>query len=164
MDLEKLPHLAKNAEPANSLFFKRLKKNVPKNLDAVVHELDKETFEKINCTQCANCCKTTSPIFYQKDIERLSKHFRIKPSRFIENYLIIDEEKDYVLKSAPCPFLGDDNHCSVYDDRPAACKEYPHTQRKRFYQLFDLTLKNTAICPVVYEIVEKLKKKYSIGI
>ncbi len=82
----------------------------------------------------------------------------MKPGDFIDAYLRVDEEDDYVLKSAPCPFLGADNHCSVYDDRPKACREYPHTDRKKMVQIMDLTYKNTLVCPAVFEIVERLKK------
>jgi uncharacterized protein len=155
-----LKDLASRAEPSSRKLFSKLKKSKPKNMDAVMQTLHDETFAEIDCLECANCCKTTSPIFYQKDIERLAKHFRIRPSEFIEKYLHIDEDKDYVLNIAPCPFLGSDNYCNVYEDRPNACREYPHTNRKRFYQILDLTLKNTSVCPAVYKIVEKLKEKF----
>nr|MDK7631844.1 YkgJ family cysteine cluster protein [Globicatella sanguinis] len=82
-----------------------------------------------------NCCKTTGPLFTQKDIERLAKVFRMKPSLFIEKYLRIDEDNDYVLQQLPCPFLDSENYCLVYEDRPKACKEYPHTDRKKFHQI-----------------------------
>ena len=108
--------------------------------------------------QCANCCKTTSPIFYERDIDRLAKRLRIRPSEFIEKYLHIDEDKDYVLNKAPCVFLDSENYCLVYEDRPTACREYPHTDRKRIHQILDITLNNTFICPAVNEIVEKLKE------
>jgi Fe-S-cluster containining protein len=80
----------------------------------------------------------------------------------VANYLHIDAENDYVLNAAPCPFLGADNYCQVYEDRPKACREYPHTNRKKIYQLLDLTLKNTSICPAAYEIVEGVKLKFSL--
>jgi hypothetical protein len=82
----------------------------------------------------------------------------MRPGEFIDKYLKIDEDKDYVLKQAPCPFLGPDNYCSVYDSRPNACREYPHTDRKRIAQLLDLTYKNTFVCPAVLEITVRLKK------
>jgi uncharacterized protein len=146
--------------PAAGKVFARLKKTKPKNLDDTVQSLHDEAFEEIDCLKCANCCKTTSPIFYMKDIERAAKHLRMKPQDFIEKYLRIDEDNDYVLKSAPCPFLDQENYCLVYESRPAACREYPHTNRKRFYQLLDLTLKNAAICPAAAKVTEGLVKKY----
>lgn len=80
---------------------------------------------------------------------------------FIDTYLYLDDEKDYVLKSSPCPFLGADNKCIVYENRPKACREYPHTDRKRMYQITDLTFKNTLVCPAVSQIVRKLDESYN---
>jgi uncharacterized protein len=128
-------------------------------LPSLAGEFHEQAFEEVDCLSCANCCKTTSPIFYQKDIERLAKHLKMRPTAFIEKYLHIDEDNDYVLNVAPCPFLDSENYCTVYEARPTACREYPHTDRKRFYQLLDLTLKNTFICPAAYKVMEGLKKK-----
>jgi len=157
MDLNKFTSISKNKSVENRKFLAGLKKKDPRKIDDAFHELHKEVFEEIDCLQCANCCRTTSPIFYQNDIERLSKGLRIKPGDFIDTYLKIDEDKDYVLTSSPCSFLGPDNHCSVYEDRPKACREYPHTDRKKMVQITDLTHKNTLVCPAVLEIVERLK-------
>ncbi|MDX1760015.1 MAG: YkgJ family cysteine cluster protein, partial [Arenibacter algicola] len=92
------------------------------------------------------------------DIERIAKHFRMKPQKFIDQFLRMDEENDYVLQSVPCTFLGADNYCSIYEVRPKACREFPHTDRKKFQQISNLTLKNVAICPAAYNIVEEMKK------
>ncbi len=158
MDLEKHNHKAYTLKKENRIFFDKLKRIKPKNLDTNFHQLHDEVFEKIDCLACANCCKTTSPIFYNRDIERLSKYLKKKPGEFIDLYLRIDEDKDYVLKQAPCPFLGIDNYCTVYDARPNACREYPHTDRKKMEQILDLTYNNTFVCPAVLEITQRLKK------
>lgn len=150
--------LAEKNKKENKELINRLKKSKPKKLDDVVHQLHDEVFDKIDCLACANCCKTTSPMFYERDIDRLSKHLKIKPSDFITQYLQIDEDGDYVLTTAPCPFLDYENYCTVYESRPTACREYPHTNRKRFYQILDLSLKNTEICPAVVDVFEGLKK------
>ena len=160
MDIEKYKREAENAIPTTKKLFDRLKKIKPKDLDVVIHELHDKAFDKIDCRECANCCKTTSPIFYQKDIERVSKKLRMTPGDFAQTYLTIDEDRDYVLKSTPCPFLDEDNSCKVYDARPSACAEYPHTNRKKMYQILDLTYKNIFVCPAVHEIVEGMKKKF----
>mgnify|MGYP000229818640 CR=1 FL=1 len=142
----------------NQQFFKRLKKVKPKVLDKLIHPLHDEVFECTNCLECANCCKTTGPLFTDKDIRRISKYLKLKTKQFIENYLRLDEEDDYVLNTLPCVFLGEDNFCSIYEVRPKACSEFPHTNRKKFYQITNLTLKNMTICPAAYNIVEALKK------
>lgn len=143
---------------ANKVFLKNIKRKKPKDLDDTFHQLHYEVFRNIDCLQCANCCKTTSPIFQLSDIERLSKSLKMKPAEFIEEYLHLDEDEDYVLNNAPCPFLGHDNKCLVYENRPKACREYPHTDRKRMYQIMDITLKNSLVCPAVSRIVEHLYK------
>lgn len=158
MDLHRFREVSKNKSAENKKFLQGLKKKDSRKIDDAFHSLHEEVFEEIHCLMCANCCKTTSPIFYPNDIDRLAKRKRMKPGDFIEKYLRIDEDRDYVLKSAPCPFLGDNNECSVYEDRPKACREYPHTDRKKMVQIMELTYKNTMVCPAVLEMVERLKK------
>jgi len=151
---------AKSAEISNKRLFQKLRQKMPKNLDETVKELHHKAFEQISCTTCANCCKTTSPRFLDKDIERLARYFKSSPGQFITRYLKIDKDGDYVLQHAPCPFLADDNLCMVYNQRPNACREYPHTDQRKFHVNFDITLKNTFVCPAVFEIIEQLKLIY----
>lgn len=122
-------------------------------------ELHEDEFSRTDCLTCANCCKTTGPLFTQKDIERIAKHFRMKPGEFIDTYLRLDEENDFVLQKVPCPFLGADNYCSIYEKRPKACREYPHTDRKDFHKISNITIRNTAVCPAAYNIVEEMKRR-----
>ena len=138
-------------------FFVKLKSVSPKKLDQYVHTIHDEVFSCTDCLKCANCCKTTSPIFSDRDISRIAKHLRTKPSILTDKYLKLDEDKEYVLKKTPCTFLGDDNRCSIYDVRPKACREYPHTDRVKQTQILHLTQKNVEVCPAVFKIVDKLK-------
>ncbi len=155
---ENFKNLAGNKSAENKKFLQGLKKKDPRRVDDAFHQTHHEVFETFDCLECANCCKTTSPIFYNNDIERLARALRIRPAEFIEKYLRIDEDNDYVLRSSPCPFLDADNYCVVYDDRPKACREYPHTDRKKVVQIMELTHRNTLVCPAVFEMVERLKK------
>ena len=159
ISLSELRDKAIKVAPETKSFFAKLKKKKPKNLDKVIHQLHDEVFQEIDCLDCANCCKSISPTLYDKDIERLSRHFKMKSTQFIDEYLNIDEDGDYVFKQTPCPFLLPDNYCMAYESRPKACREYPHTDRKRFYQILNLTLKNTEVCPAVFDVVEKLKER-----
>ena len=156
--INNLPKLAKDKHKENKVFFTKLKKKPPKQLDYLMKDLHDAEFEKTDCLNCANCCKTTGPLFTDKDILLISKYLRQKPSQFIEEYLSVDEDNDYVLQKVPCTFLGADNFCSIYEVRPKACREFPHTNRKKFYQISNLTLKNVAICPAAFNIVEEMKK------
>ena len=157
MDLIKFKKDSEKNIAQNKKFLSRLAKADPRKVDDAFHQQHDEVFERIDCLTCANCCKTTSPIFYQHDIERAAKALRLRPADFIGKYLRVDEDKDYVLQQAPCPFLDMENYCSIYADRPKACREYPHTNRKKMVQIMDLTFKNTLVCPAVLQMVERLK-------
>lgn len=156
---EELKELTDKKRPETDAFIKKLKKKKPRNLDAIVHELHDEAFAEFDCLDCANCCKTTSPLFTDRDVNRISKFLKLKSRQFIDQYLKTDEDGDLVLQSSPCPFLFEDNKCMIYEVRPKACAEYPHTNRKKFHQISNITLKNTSICPAAFDIVEKLKVK-----
>jgi len=156
-DFQKLRINAQNKEKETRAFFNKLKSKKPKNLDNIVHQLHDEFFENFDCLSCGNCCRSLGPRILQRDIERLSKHLKMKNSEFIDKYLRIDEDKDYVFKSMPCPFLDSENYCLVYEYRPKACQKYPHTDQRKFHLILPQTLKNTYTCPGVFEIVKQLK-------
>lgn len=149
--------MAEKDKPEFLLYFKKNKKRLDK-MDTIVHELHNRFSLEIDCLQCANCCRSLGPAIYDKDIERMAKALRMKPSEVVANYLKIDEDGDYVFQSMPCPFLMPDNYCSIYESRPKACREYPHTDRKKFSQIYKLTVKNTQTCPIAYEVLKELVK------
>ena len=134
-------------------FLQKADKNkVLKQLPAL-HEA---AFKKIDCLQCANCCKNYSPRFKTPDIKRIAKYLKMKEGDFIETYLRLDEEGDYVVKSTPCPFLGADNYCSIYDQRPSDCQRFPYTDEDVLLKRPQLTLKNSTFCPIVHYVLERL--------
>ena len=98
--IRQLPQKAWEKQGENKKFFRRLKRKPPKNLDYLMQELHEAEFERTDCLQCANCCKTTGPLFTNADIGRLAKHFRQKPQAFITDFLRMDEEGDYVLRQS----------------------------------------------------------------
>ena len=156
-EYEKLLKSAVEKKKENRSFFEKLKKIPGRDLDALFNDLHEEAFEKVDCLKCANCCKTTGPLLKNKDIDRLSEQLRVKPANFVSEHLRIDEDNDYVFKKMPCPFLKDDNYCSVYSARPNACREYPHTDQRNIRSILPITYLNSMICPAVALIVEELK-------
>jgi Fe-S-cluster containining protein len=145
---------------ANKKLIARIKKQKPKNLDSMVHALHDEAFEKIDCLECGNCCKRLGPLILDKDIKRISKFLKIDEKTLIATYFRVDEDGDTVFQSMPCPFLGEDNYCSIYEARPKACAEYPHTDRKKFHQALDITEKNALTCPAVVHVLDGLQKHF----
>ena len=117
IDIERYHELAQQKQEEHRKFLATLKKKAPKNLDKITQEIHTEVFNEIDCTKCANCCKSLGPLFTEEDITRIS------------------------------------------DVRPKACREFPHTDRKKIYQINKLTIKNTLFCPAAYLFVEKLKER-----
>lgn len=159
---ENIEERARNATRANKQLIVRLKKMRDNDVDILFHEEHEKTFSTINCLDCGNCCRSLGPRITDKDIDRLSKALRLSPGRFTGLNLKVDEDNDYVFKSECCPFLGDDNYCAVYDSRPKACREYPHTDRYRIKPILNLCLKNTSTCPAVLEIMETIRAELKI--
>jgi Fe-S-cluster containining protein len=128
-----------------------LKKAIPK-----LPQLHDLAFEKVDCLSCGNCCKGYSPRFKTPDIKRISKYVGLREGSFIDKYLKIDSDGDYVLQQTPCPFLGSDNYCSIYAERPSDCRRFPYTDEDVFVKRTAITLKNVSFCPAAYFVIEKL--------
>lgn len=122
-------------------------------------QLHEEAFEKINCLECAACCKNYSPRFKTPDVKRISRHLGMKEGNFIETYLRVDEEGDFVVRSTPCPFLGADNYCSIYEVRPSDCARFPYTNEDVIIRRQQLTLKNATFCPITYYVLDQLEER-----
>lgn len=146
----------KRSETNQKLYDRFLKKAEVRKVMGKLENLHNEAFSKINCLDCAACCKNYSPRFKTPDIRRIAKHMKLKEGDFIETYLRLDEEGDYVVNTKPCPFLGSDNKCSVYDVRPSDCSRFPYTNEDVFIKRRALTLKNSTFCPIAVYVLEKL--------
>jgi uncharacterized protein len=157
-DLQAFKAKVKQERQETKQIFRDLKKRKAKALDQDFATAHDEVFANFDCLSCANCCKTAGPRLLQADIDRMAKHLRLKAGDFMDRFVKIDEDGDWVMNQLPCPFLGDDNYCSIYEARPKACREYPHTDRNRMHQILNLTERNVSVCPAVFEISRKIAK------
>jgi len=135
----------------------RISKQKAKDINRLADDFHADIIKKIDCLDCANCCTTIPPIVNETDIRRISKFLGIKTARFTHEYLTTDEDGDQVMKKVPCVFLGTDNKCAIYEVRPKACREYPHTDQSQFMKNLNLHLVNVRYCPIVYQILERFK-------
>ncbi|MDB5284754.1 MAG: YkgJ family cysteine cluster protein [Bacteroidota bacterium] len=143
-----------------SKFMRELGKSTKKGLLKTAIEVDKEVWKEVSCTNCANCCKTMTPTYTKKDVNRIAAHFKMSYDEFYKKWLKKDSNKDIVNKTTPCQFLGKDNLCTIYAIRPVDCAEFPHFVRKDFkYQVQEKTYSNNMVhCPATLVFVEKLKE------
>jgi len=154
--LENWKQKATAKQKENRDFLKKAKSK--RGIEKLLPDLHDEAFSKIDCLHCAGCCKNISPRFKTPDITRIAKHLRMKESKLIEQYLRLDEDGDYVVQKSPCPFLGSDNYCGIYEARPGDCRKYPYTDSGDFFIYTSTTQLNSTLCPAVYYVLEKLKE------
>jgi Fe-S-cluster containining protein len=160
--MEEVPSLEnwkKKSEDHRRAYKRLLERGDRKAMLALMPELHEEAFSKISCLDCAGCCSGYSPRFKTPDIKRISRHLRMKEGAFIEQYLELDAEGDYVLQSLPCPFLGEGNACSIYEERPSDCRRFPYTDEDVLFKRPAITLKNADFCPAVYYVLESMRMK-----
>lgn len=154
-----LKNWEKTSKEHQKLYKDLLRKADKNKVLKLLPDLSEEAYEKVDCLQCAACCKNYSPRFKTPDIKRISKVLGLKEGVFIEKYLTLDQEGDYVVNTKPCPFLGSDNYCSIYEDRPSDCKRFPYADEDVILKRPQLTLKNSTFCPITYYVLESLMQK-----
>jgi len=152
---------AEKHDDENYKFLRSLKhRNFGLDPDDSAAELHEQAFQIVDCTRCANCCKTMTVKLGKADINRIAKHLDMSAKKFTEAYLEPDEEEGmYIVRQQPCPFLGSDDRCTIYDVRPKACREFPHTDKEGFISRTILHANNSLTCPAVFWIVEQLRKR-----
>src|SRR6185436_422658 len=151
---------AKAESKQNRIFLARLKKKKPAGLTRAFRQENYKAFSKVNCLDCSNCCRTALAVFEKPDVRRISKHFGMTDKEFIKKYLKPHPDYEYLIKTLPCPFLADDNKCSIYEIRPAGCRTYPPARLQLSDEQLDVLHDNIGICPAVNEMVEKVKVKF----
>jgi len=135
-------------------------------LDAQFLELHNELFAGYDCCKCANCCKAYSTILADDEVKRIADFLEMTTSDFIAEYLTdadASDEKPYMFKEMPCSFLSNDGRCRINDYKPDECRGFPYTdQPNRLSSMYSI-IENAEVCPIVFEILERLKVIYRFG-
>jgi hypothetical protein len=167
-DLVQIRTLAERKEDENWEFRRFLKAECnlgSGEIDRRVFEATRRVWAGIDCTKCANCCREVQPGFSEEEVDRLARSLAMTRQAFIEAYLEPSgslDDKPWTTRSTPCPFLKD-SLCSVYEDRPAECSGYPYLYEPKFVLRLMAMLERTFTCPIVYEVLEELKKSMEFG-
>jgi uncharacterized protein len=107
---------AESSDDDNYLFLRRVKqRSSSTKVDRIALQLHEEAFSIVDCTKCANCCRTLRIMVTDKDIPRIARHLEMAEEEFIAAYLERDEiEGGFHIKTTPCPFLAKDNRCTIH--------------------------------------------------
>ena len=159
---DKIQEAARKKENENFRFRSYLKKyGKEEEIDRQFLRLHKELFADYDCSKCRNCCKMYRGCIPKEDIEKDAGHLGITSEQFIDFFLIEERAADrYQTKHMPCDFLRKDGDCRLGECRPEACRKFPYTdQPKRLWNMLSM-LDEATVCPVVYEIFERIKAEY----
>jgi Fe-S-cluster containining protein len=93
------------------------------------------------------------------EINSISDSLGLSREKFIDKYLIQSAE-GYEIKS-PCCFLNENGACAIQWCKPAECMDFPHTDKPdRLFGLLGV-LSFAEVCPIVFEMLERLKAIYN---
>jgi Fe-S-cluster containining protein len=160
-DLVQIRIEGEKKRPENERFRRHMKAH--HHSDRILRRIAGGIEERIDCTQCANCCQVATVTVNQRDIERLARWLRIAPAKFLAGYTVESEEEGRILRrtaEAGCVFL-DGKSCTVYEARPETCQRFPHVVRgsgsiaSRMWQFID----RACYCPIVYNSLEAFKEE-----
>ena len=156
----KIKDAFKRIEAENYAFRTYLKNHADENeLDEQFLKLHKELFVSYDCSQCRNCCKEYSASFEEDELIRISDFLKVTKKEFIKKY-VNEEYGDYQINVKPCCFLKEDGGCAIEPCKPDSCRDYPYTDKpERLFSLSSI-VQSTSICPIVFEMFERLKDEY----
>jgi len=159
---EPLEYLKKNRKKRKTLttFLKGLSRRKVRGIDPLAQRMNKEAFQKIDCLQCANCCRVMTPTWKKTEVKRVAEHVGMTYDEYFKKHLYIDKTGDIMNKKTPCQHLAADNKCSIYEIRPKDCSGFPHTQSREFKLFIPEThIQNLSYCPATFYVVEKMFDK-----
>jgi len=157
-DLVEIRLLGEKLRPENERFRRYIKSH--SHSDRTLRHLAEEIEQRIDCTQCASCCRSATVTIGERDVDRLARYLRMTPAKLVADYTTVSEEEGRILRRSEtgCTFL-EGNLCAVYDARPDTCRRFPHLVRgsgslaSRMWQFID----RACYCPIVYNSLEAFK-------
>ena len=158
LEIAEIEKLSKEKQKENVQFIIFLKEQDPEWVDKLVHDLNNHYTSAMDCTLCGNCCTRLRPVVSENDIDKLLKVKNTSRTEFKEEFVEIDQEGDMLLKHLPCIFYKD-KKCTIYSSRPEECEAYPNLHKSEITERINGILENYAICPIVFNVVEELKRK-----
>lgn len=153
--------MAAKKEDENYTFRTYLKIHAdPEKLDRQFLKLHKELFSKYDCNVCRNCCKQYRGNLSEEELPECAELFGMTTDEFKIKFLSESEEGTYNTIHRPCDFLQEDGSCMLDDHKPENCADFPFTARPdRIGSLYSI-IEYAAVCPVLYEMLERLKEEY----
>ena len=127
------------------------------DIDAVVDQIAAPIIAAIDCTTCANCCRSLTVQLGMDDVEQLAAGIQQSSQEVLGQHVdLAEDDPDIVgtFRQKPCAFLQG-KLCSVYEHRPEACRAYPEFT-PNFRWMLEWTIPGAALCPIIYNVLDAI--------
>jgi Fe-S-cluster containining protein len=122
--------------------------------------LHDELFSVYDCCECTHCCRIYAVALREDEAETIAAFLGLGVPDFAEKYLFRSAVGGYGIEG-PCPFLQPDGKCVINECKPSVCRGYPYTNQPGRMRNLINTFSLAEECPVVYEMIERLKEMYN---
>jgi len=156
-DISTLQELEITRAEDNDDFYLLLQQHDAKELDALVHTLNEQVSSAIDCTACGNCCRSLMINVEPGEPEILASHLNMTIPRLYEEFIEVSQQGKMIVNAIPCHFLSD-NICTIYPQRFNECRQFPHLHKPGFVQRYPGTIMHYGRCPIIFNVIEKLKE------
>ncbi len=146
INLETIVQTAKDKSQENLSFASYLKVQDSDKIDNIIHKLSADITPKIDCVECGNCCHNIRPVATREEVGLFVEPENIDACMYLEGFV--------------CKNL-DGNKCTIYVNRHDECRLYPYLHRFNFVTRTSELLTNYEYCPIVFNVMESLKKELS---
>jgi uncharacterized protein len=150
IDLSRIQQLSEEHENENWEFRSWLKQYAPDDIDGIVKVLSQKYFALIDCTECANCCRSLHVEFKNNELHAIAETLGQSIEAFQRQFMSEGRV------NPPCPMLNG-NLCSIYENRPDVCRSFPHLEQPEFTSRLIGVINNLPICPIAFNTFEELK-------
>jgi uncharacterized protein len=161
VDLEEVRRLGAEKAEENLAFRRYLSAHHVR--EAAFQIIATEIQREIDCTACANCCRSSILSISAAEIETIAGYLGISTDAARNLYTEPDPEAPALRRlqstGEGCIFLDRENLCMIYEARPIACREFPHLAVDH-HSLGARPASHArwaALCPIIYNALETYK-------
>ena len=105
---------------------KEISPEMKKDLD-IAYDICMSYKDKFPCEMCGRCCRQPNIVVLSEEVDRIAEAAKIPLHDFITQYIVNTSDGRLLFKRTdPCAFLGSDNRCRIWKDRPEVCRDFPY--------------------------------------
>ena len=115
-----------------------------KDLD-LAYSVCERLHDSFPCEMCGKCCHQANITVMDSEVQRIAKHLNMTSDAFIDEYLYRRDGLWLFKKERKCRFLGKNNKCTIWKERPQICHDFPYLVAKFMSRVYLSIVNDVAI-------------------